>query len=182
MSGEVYFETERLVARAMVPGDVAAFAAYRADPAVARYQSWDAYTREQAAELVSAMADLRPGLPGEWYQLALEDRASEELVGDLASCVDEDEHRAMEIGFTLDPRHQGQGYGAEAVRGLLSYAFGELGMHRLYAVTDAENASAAALLTRVGFRQEAHFRSNVFFKGAWGSEFVFAILAEEWDS
>ena len=53
-------------------------------------------------------------------------------------------------------------------------------MHRVIAVTDAENAAAAALLTRVGFRKEAHFRDNVFFKGAWGSEFLFAMLASEW--
>lgn len=175
-----FFETARLVVRAMGPADIDAFVAYRADPDVARYQSWSDYTLEQGRELVASMQGLRPGLPGEWYQLALEDRASGVLVGDLAACVDADEHRQLEIGFTLDPRHQGQGYGTEALRGLLTYAFGVLGMHRVIAITDAENAPAAALLTRVGFRQEAHFHENVFFKGAWGSEFVFAMLESEW--
>ena len=29
-------------------------------------------------------------------------------------------------------------------------------------------------------RREAHFHENVFFKGAWGSEFLFAMLEREW--
>lgn len=180
MSADVFFSTARLDARAMVTSDIDGFVGYRADPDVARYQSWEDYTREQGAGLVASMQGLVPGTPGEWYQLALEDRVTGELVGDLASCVDADEHRVMEVGFTLDPRHQGHGYATEALRGLLTYSFGTLGMHRVYAVTDAENAAAAALLTRVGFRQEAHFRENVFFKGAWGSELVFAVLEREW--
>ena len=36
--------TDRLVIRRFRVGDAAAFAGYRADPDVARYQSWDAYT------------------------------------------------------------------------------------------------------------------------------------------
>lgn len=181
MTRRVFFETPRLVARAMVPEDVEAFVAYRADPDVARYQSWEHYTLDDGRALVEGMQGLTPGIPGEWFQLALEDVSTGQLVGDLAACVDADEHRQLEVGFTLDPGHQGQGYGTEALRGLLGYAFGTLGIHRVVAVTDALNAPAAALLTRVGLRKEAHFRDNVFFKGAWGSEFLFAMLASEWD-
>lgn len=179
MSAQVFFRTPRLVARAMRDSDVDAFVAYRADPDVARYQSWQDYTVEQGRALVAEMEGLRPGRPGEWYQLALED-ADGELVGDLAARVDEDEPRLMEVGFTLAPAHQGQGYATEALRGLLGHAFETWSIHRVIAVTDALNAPAAALLARVGMRQEAHFRENVFFKGAWGSELVFAMLASEW--
>jgi RimJ/RimL family protein N-acetyltransferase len=42
-------------------------------------------------------------------------------------------------------------------------------------VTDAENHAAARL-----FRQEGHFIEHVWFKGAWGSEFLFALLRREW--
>jgi RimJ/RimL family protein N-acetyltransferase len=35
-------------------------------------------------------------------------------------------------------------------------------------------------MRRLGMRQEAHFRENEWFKGEWGSEFVFAILEDEW--
>ena len=37
-------------------------------------------------------------------------------------------------------------------------------------------------LRRLNMRQEAHFREAEIFKGAWGEELVFAILADEWSS
>jgi hypothetical protein len=33
----------------------------------------------------------------------------------------------------------------------------------------------AAILTRVGMLKGAHFKENLFFKGSWGSEFVFSL-------
>jgi len=175
-----YFETPRLRARAFTPADVRQFAAYRADPEVARFQSWSDYTVDRGTAFIEAMQGARPGVPGEWYQFALEDRSSGALVGDLALKVDEDEPRVAEVGFTLAREHQGRGYGTEALPGLLGFAFETFGLHRIFAVTDALNAPAAAMLERVGFRREAHFHENVYFKGAWGSEYLFAILQREW--
>lgn len=65
---------------------------------------------------------------------------------------------------------------AEALTSVLRYVFDALGKHRARAVTDAENHAAARLLRRLGFRNEAHFVDNVWYKGAWGSEFVFALF------
>ena len=180
MSASSFFETPRLEVRAFTSGDLEAFVAYRADPHVERYQSWSGYTIEQGRSLLESMHGLNPGIPGQWYQFALEERAHGTLVGDLALRVDESEPREAEAGFTLAPSQQGKGYGTEALRGLLGYAFATLGLHRVIAVTDALNAPAAALLERVGMRREAHFHENVFFKGAWGSEFLFAMLDREW--
>jgi RimJ/RimL family protein N-acetyltransferase len=171
--------TARLDVRPFAEDDVAAFSAYRADPEVARYQSWSDFTPEQGAALVRSMRDRAFGTPGEWYQLALEDRALGVLVGDLACKVDEEEPRQMEVGFTLARDQQGQGYATEALGALLDHAFTAMTLHRVVAVTDARNTAAAALLTRVGMRREAHFVENVFFKGEWGSELLFAVLARE---
>ena len=175
-----FFETPRLHVRAFRPSDLDEFVAYRAHPEVERYQSWSSYTVEDGRALIASMQGLRPGTPGQWYQFAVEERSSATLVGDLAFKVNESEPREAEVGFSLSPAHQGQGYATEALRALLGHAFGTLGLHRVIAVTDALNVPAAALLERVGMRREAHFHENVFFKGAWGSEFVFALLDREW--
>ena len=45
--------TDRLVIRRFRPEDIDAFAAYRSDPDVARYQSWEAFTRAQAETFVA---------------------------------------------------------------------------------------------------------------------------------
>lgn len=178
-SDHPYFSTPRLQARRFLLTDLDAFVEYRADPNVARFQSWSDYTVEQGRALIESMAEIVPGAPGQWYQFALENTDGA-LVGDVALHVNETEAGEAEFGFTISPEHQGKGYGAEAVRGLLNYAFGSLRLRRLIAITDALNAPAGALLGRVGMRQEAHYRENIFFKGAWGSEFLFAILNHEW--
>ncbi len=172
--------TDRLVLRRFQDSDLEAFLAYRNDPVVARYQSWNSFSREEAEAFLAGQRDLEPGTPGEWSQIALERRETPGLIGDCALKVLAEDPRQAEIGFTLARSWQGHGYGAEAVAALLGHLFGELGLHRVIAVTDAENAAAAALLERVGMRREGHLLENVWFKGAWGSEFLYAILAREW--
>jgi Acetyltransferase (GNAT) domain len=79
-------ETERLVLRVLEAEDVPAFAAYRRDPDVARYQSWDTtYTTADGERLVAAQQDVEFGEPGPWVQVAAVDRATGELCGDCAA-------------------------------------------------------------------------------------------------
>lgn len=118
-----YFSTARLDVRRLTVADIAGFSAYRADPAVACYQSWDEFTHAQGEALVDSMRHLELGTPGEWFQLALEDRDRGVPVGDLACKVSALEPREMQIGFTLASHEQGRGYATEAVLALLDHAF-----------------------------------------------------------
>ncbi|MDB4949303.1 MAG: acetyltransferase family protein [Gemmatimonadetes bacterium] len=176
----VYLLTERLRLRRFTRADLPALIGYRNDPRVARYQSWESFSADEAEAFLAAQSTLQPGTPGTWFQFAAECVDTGALVGDCALHVRGDDARQGEIGFTLAAAEQGRGYGAEMVRRVLGYAFDDLGLHRVVAVTDAENAAAAALLARVGMRREGHLRQNVWFKGRWGDEFLFAVLREEW--
>jgi RimJ/RimL family protein N-acetyltransferase len=62
----------------------------------------------------------------------------------------------------------------------LEYAFCELGLHRVYAITDQENTPSVALLERLGMRREGAFVENAWFKGRWSSEYLYAVLRDEW--
>jgi RimJ/RimL family protein N-acetyltransferase len=174
-------ESDRLVLRPFQEADIEPFAAYRSDPEIARYQSWEPpVTLEQATRFVDDMKNARPGVQGEWYQWAVERKATAGLIGDCAFQIMAPDPRQAEIGFTFAPAYQGQGFATEAVARLLAYLFGDLGLHRVVAITDAENLAAARLLERLGLRREAAFVENVWFKGAWGSEFSYALLHREW--
>jgi RimJ/RimL family protein N-acetyltransferase len=170
----------RLTLRPVAHGDVAAMCAYRSLPEVARYQSWETFGPDAAAALVDAQAALRPGTPGTWFQLAIVVTATGVMAGDCGLHCLASDARQMEIGVTLAPAHSGNGYATEAIRSVLDFIFGELGVHRVTAVTDAANRPGARLFQRLGFRREAHFVDNVWFKGCWGSEFLFALLRREW--
>ena len=165
--------TDRLVIRAFAPKDVDAFTAYRSDPDVARYQSWDAYERAQGESLVAEMAALRPGVPGRWFQFAVADGSSDELLGDTALCVNAEDPSRAELGFTFAPANQGQGYATEAVRATIDYAFERLGVDVVVAVTDARNVPSIALLDRVGMTHVS--TAHVEFKGEWCDELTFQL-------
>jgi len=131
--------------------------------------------------LIAGQSGHSPDIPGTWFQLAITRADSGEMIGDCGLHCRQEDPRQMEIGITLAPAHQGHGYATEALGVVLDYLFVRLGKHRVTATTDADNAAAAALLRRLGFRREGHFIDNVWFKGKWGSEFSFALLRREWE-
>lgn len=182
MADDTFHErlTPRLRLTRMRQEHAAAFAAYRADPEVARYQSWETFSPEDARRFIGTMEGQHPDCPGQWFQIAIEDRETGKLVGDCAMGVDAHDPRLVEVGFTIAPGCWRRGIGFEAVSALLSYAFNERGKHRITATTDVLNMSSVALLEKLGMRREAHFRQNVWFKGRWGDEYVYALLREDW--
>lgn len=175
-------ETARLKLRRFINDDFAPLYAYRNDPDIARYQSWSDFSEQEARDFIDAQKGLRPGVPGQWFQFAIEMKTTGVLIGDCGLKVDEHEPRQAEIGFTLAREHQGHGYAAEAVSCVLDYVFGVLGVHRVIAITDCENDASVALVERLGMRREGHFIQNVWFKGKWSDEYQYAILNTEWTS
>ena len=178
-AGFTRLESERLILRRFTDSDLVRFLAYRNDPEVARYQAWESCTEREAAVMIEELESLQPGTPGEWFQFAIALKETNALVGDCALKVVQDGRQA-EVGFTLSREHQGKGYASEAVSRLLDYAFGDLGLHRVVAITDRENEPSFALLERLGMRREGHFVQNAWFKGRWVSEYLYAVLEDEW--
>lgn len=171
----------RIIVRRFEPADAAPFAAYRSVPDVARYQSWDApYPLAEAQRFVRAQEGEHPDTAGEWFQFAVELRASGQLAGDCAAKPAADDPRQCELGFTIAPAHQGQGYATEAARLVLDYLFGARGKHRVHASCDARNAASAAVLQRLGMRREGHLRQSTWFKGEWTDDLLYGLLREEW--
>ncbi len=173
-------ETTRLRLRHFREADLAFFMAYRNDPEVAKYQGWEGISEPEARAFLQEQEEVQPGVPGQWFQIAIELKETGMLVGDCALKMEEHDERQAEIGYTLSRAYQGRGIASEAVWCVLEYAFVTLGLHRVIAITDCENAASAALLECLGLRREGHFRQNVWFKGKWGDEYLSAMLQEEW--
>jgi RimJ/RimL family protein N-acetyltransferase len=153
--------TDRLILRRFSTDDIESFAAYRSDPDVARYQSWDPpFTRAQAQDFIEALADTDPDTPGKWFQFAVVEASSGVHIGDLAAFVDGADPRLARIGFTLARAAHGNGYATEAATGLLDYLFVARHKHRVAADCDIRNAPSIAVLERLGMRREAHHRES----------------------
>jgi RimJ/RimL family protein N-acetyltransferase len=179
-TGFTGLNTSRLILRRLRESDLPSFCHYRSDPRVARYQDWVAFPEGEGLRFFSEQAKLHPDVAGTWFQMAIELAETGELIGDCGLHTLLEQPRQVEIGFTLSIAHQGNGYATEAVACLLDYVFGRLDKHRAIAVVDTRNVPAVHVLERVGMRREGHFLQNVWFKGEWGDEYLYALLEREW--
>jgi RimJ/RimL family protein N-acetyltransferase len=173
--------TDRLVLRAFDPeGDVDAVHAYASREDVCRYIPWTPKSREDVVAWLPRRAPTTIAQEGSGASLAMTLRETGELVGDVILIWRSAADRTVEIGYVVHPDHAGHGYASEAARALLGIAFDDLGMHRVVARIDERNPASAAVLRKIGMRQEAVLVENEFFKGVWSTEVDFAILEREW--
>jgi RimJ/RimL family protein N-acetyltransferase len=157
-------DTERLRLRRLHVRDAVAFAGYRSDPSVARYQSWSGMTLQEAYDFIDEQQHLALGQHDRWAQLAVAEKATDQLVGDVGLCIKSPGHTA-EMGFTIAPAVQHRGYGAEAVRAAIDLLFRVSAVRTIEAVIDARNASAIALIGKLGMvldrTEDAPFKGEI---------------------
>ena len=171
--------TERLVVRRLDTADAEEFSRYRSQPEVYEFQSFRPRDEGQVWEFFRGLAEL-PNVRNSWFQLAVCLREKGVLVGDIGVHFLEDDAQT-EIGYTISPDYQGQGYGTEAVSAVVNYLFTDLGKHRIIASIDPRNTRSVKLLERLGMRKEAHFVKSVMIDGKWCDDCIYAILSEEWE-
>jgi RimJ/RimL family protein N-acetyltransferase len=79
-----------------------------------------------------------------------------------------------------DPAYRSRGYGRDALRLILNYAFNELNLYRVGLTVMAYNAAAIRAYERAGFTREGAARSAVQRAGARHDLLYFGILRDEW--
>jgi RimJ/RimL family protein N-acetyltransferase len=172
----------RLMLDALRVDDAAALFAYRGDPDIARFQSWQPTSIAHAREFIEALAPVRINTPDTWFQYAIRLRDGGPLIGDLGLHFPQDPDSAVELGISIAPAYQGQRFAKEALRAALDYVFRTLGKHRACASVDPRNHASMALLRGVGMRQEAHFMESLRLGNEWVDDVVFGVLSKEWPS
>ncbi|MFE7130286.1 GNAT family N-acetyltransferase [Streptomyces sp. NPDC057638] len=172
---------ERLCLRELRTEDTGAvFTIYGSERAT-RHLSFPPRTREEVTDIVTRSVASASALPRQEYVLAVTERDSPELIGLARMAFDPHQQRAATLGGALHPEVWGRGYSRECLRMLLSLAFEDLDLHRLWAARSPLNTTAARLLLGAGFTEEGRIRGHVRVRGAWRDSVVYGILREEWE-
>jgi RimJ/RimL family protein N-acetyltransferase len=74
----------------------------------------------------------------------------------------------------------GKGYGTEATRLMVRYAFETLNLNRVWLHVHEYNERGFRVYQKVGFRTEGRLRQDVFRDGRYWDTLVMAVLREEW--
>lgn len=173
----MHLTSERILLRPLKSTDASPFFTYRSDAQTNQYQGWIPDTIEEAEAFIGSLAH-EINVPDTWFQFAIINKASNTLMGD-AGIHFIDNHQ-VELGCTLDKRHQRKGYASEALRTMIHYLFKELKKHRITTSIDPANKSSIQLVERLGFRKEAHFVESLLIDGKWCDDVVYSILQREW--
>ena len=153
------FETPRLVVRAIERADLPGLMHVNGDAEVTRflpYATW--LSLGDANAWYERMTKLQA--TGTAVQLVLIGKASGAPVGTFLLFKHDAGARRAEVGYVLGRAHWGTGLMREALQAVVEQAFGTLGLRRLEAEVDPDNAASTRLLERVGFVREGLLRER----------------------
>jgi len=172
MGTPVRLETERLILRPFAAEDEAAFAAFAADPAYRRYLG---AAHPDPAQFV------RNNLGTDWdRELSWVICAGDEVIGSIFIGVDHDDALA-EVACLLAPAAWGRGIAGEAGQAVVDYAFGSLGVEKVFARADARNGASCRAMEKSGMTREAvlpaHRRGTA---GVRVDEVIYGLTRERW--
>jgi RimJ/RimL family protein N-acetyltransferase len=107
--------------------------------------------------------------------------ADDRLIGFVALNSIEWNNQAAMLAIGIgEAEYRGKGYGADALRLILRYAFDELNLYRVGLDVIADNAPAIRAYEKAGFRREGAIRGAVARDGQRHDLILMGILRDEW--
>ena len=131
-------------------------------------------------EQVTAWAEGRNDWSGGTHVSWAVGDAAGDLLGSVSLHHLDLDQRDAEVGYWVSPWARRRGVAVRAVRLALSYAFGELDLHRVYLYHSVENTASCRVAARAGFRHEGTLlQSFRYADGRYHDEHLHARLAAE---
>lgn len=120
------------------------------------------------------------------FPIAIFDRATHQAIGGTGLHRIHHASHTAEIGYFIRPERRRQGLCAEAVAGLISWAFMPQphgwGLRRLEIFCAGRNESSQHVPTRLGLRKEVVQKQHRWIEGlGWDDTLGWGITSNEWD-
>jgi ribosomal-protein-alanine N-acetyltransferase len=87
--------------------------------------------------------------------------------------------QSASLGYWIGAPYAGRSHMTDAVRAVVPFAFGTLGLHRLEAACLPHNLASSRVLEKTGFRREGRARRYLKINGAWQDHDLYALLQED---
>ena len=149
-------ETQRLLLRPFSPADIDSFASLNADPDVMRYIG-DGRPQSKAQTETRLNAGLDHWKQHGFGLFTAVEKATADFVG-FCGLKYLDTSSDIEVGYRLAKRFWGMGLATEAARASLHYGFETLGLDRIVAVVQPENAASCRVIEKIGLQYVKHAR------------------------
>jgi RimJ/RimL family protein N-acetyltransferase len=177
--GESVFVGERVRLRSVRDEDLPQLARWEMDPATtATLMNWVIPPSEAAAkERIGKWCANDNGDVGFAIETLVDPPV---LVGSLQLVGVRLKDRCATLGIALAREHIGRGYGTDATRVIVDYAFREMGLHRIQLSVAPFNRAGIRAYEKAGFVEEGRRRDAVWHDGRWYDEVLMSLLDHEW--
>lgn len=156
------------------------YVAWLNDPEVCRFNSHHVfpYTAQQALQYISQAAAARDAVV-----LAVCLISSDRHIGNISLQKIDLMSRSAEFAVLFgDKENWGKGYARQAAVLLCEHGFRELGLHRIYCGTSAENVAMQKLAKALGMREEGRRVQALFKHGRYIDIIEYGMLAADFEA
>lgn len=118
--------------------------------------------------------------PRESIVVGIWQKDPQRLIGGLGLHDVSQRHQFAEIGVFIGEKDLwGQGYGPEAMRLLITYAFNTMNLRKVTINYYERNERAGRVYTKIGFKEIGRYRAHRFIDGKWWDEVIMELFREE---
>jgi ribosomal-protein-alanine N-acetyltransferase len=153
-------------------------AVYSDEVTMAYWSNTPAKTLEETRQLVKR--DVEAAKNGRALFWAIEMKETGAVIGKCTLWRYDENNQRAEVGYILNRQYWRMGLMNEALEAMIDYAFSGLGLHRLEADTDTNNAASLALLEKLGFQREGYFRERWYVNGQRQDSVMLGLLEQDW--
>lgn len=145
---DLIIRSDRIFLRPLNAADAKALFSYRSKPEVSIFQLWKPVEISDAVEFISKAKFQSELGNNKWNQFAVCLNSNQEIIGDIGILLNNDK---AEIGFTIAPDFQRNGFALESVTCLIRYLFQKQRVNVIIAHSDPKNMASVNLLQKIGF-------------------------------
>ena len=172
-------KSERLLLRRITKGDVKEIFEIYSDPEVARYDwYYPIESMDKALKIIESFKDTYDDK--EEFTWGVTRKSDNRIIGYCCLGDFQEGPRSCEIGYGFNRNQWNKGYGTEAVKMLVKFAFEQMNINRIAGTVTVGNEPSIKVLKKCGFQQEGIFRERTFMKGELVDDVILAILRKDY--
>lgn len=173
-------ETERCILRRMNLSDAEDMFIYASDKQVTKYLRWsphpDIYYTSDYLRFIS-----KKYKNGEFYDWGVVDKESGRFIGTCGFTRIDEENKACEVGYVLNPEFWNRGIASEVLSRVIKFAFEELALNRVECRYMSENIASRKVMEKCHMTYEGMHKSMLYVKGQFRDIGYCAILKSEYE-
>lgn len=180
--GTKTIETKRLLLRQFHKNDAEAmFRNWESDSKVTEFLRWKTATDISEAEQV--LYEWVHGYDhSDFYQWAIVLKEIGEPIGSISVVEKNDDLDIVHIGYCIGSKWWNQGITSEAFKAIIPFFFEEVGVNRIEAQHDPNNANSGKVMQKCGLRYEGILRQADWNNKGVVDACMYSLLKSEWES